>query len=343
MIQTILTPIDGSKHAQTALDLSTDLAVKTDAQLVLLHVSDLGANVPKKMYEFASRELEEAEESGRDTGIQAHQSRRAQVLEYMGHMLLRDAREHAENKGVGRTETVIDFGDAGKQIVNYANNKSADLIIMGSRGLSKLKGLLLGSVSNKVFHLAPCSCVVVRRSDTQSTLEGIKKILVPTDGSEQADKAVDLASDIAVKYGSELALMYVTSRGPSLESLRSSIDMDQLSESTRNELDPSLHPVAEHVSSIVVPPIVSKDASKEIAEQVLERGRQTAEAKGVRSPELILKDGDPAHQIVGAAKRSQADMIAMGSRGLGDVEGLLIGSVSYKVGHAVPCSCMIVR
>jgi nucleotide-binding universal stress UspA family protein len=233
MIRTIVTPIDGSMHAQMAVDLSTDLAARYDAQMILLHVADGDGNVPEELYGAASRELEEAESSGRETGVHPHQSRHLRVLEYMGHTLLRNAKEQAEGKGVRHVETVIDFGDAGLRILHYAKQRSADLIVMGSRGFGKLKGLVLGSVSHKVFHLAPCSCVTMRRRDPQSALEGIKNILVPTDGSDQAGKAVDLASDIAGKYGAKLALVYVMWRGPSLENLRASIDLDQLSESAR--------------------------------------------------------------------------------------------------------------
>lgn len=343
MIRTIVTPIDGSTHAQTALDLSIDLAAKYDAEMILLHVGVRDGNVSEELYDAASRELEEAERGGRETEVHPHQSRHVQILEYMGHMLLRKAHEQAERKGVRRAETVIDFGDAGERILHHAKLRSADLIVMGSRGLGELKGLFLGSVSHKVFHLAPCSCVTVHRRDAQPAFEGIKAILVPTDGSDQADKAVDLASDIALKYGAKLVLLYVMWRGPSLEKLRGSIDLDQLSESAREELDPAQHPIAEHVSSAFIPPVVSKDALKEIGEQVLARGRRTAEGKGVRAPNLVLLDGDPARAIVGTARREQADLIAMGSRGLGGVEGLLAGSVSYKVNHTVPCSCMIVR
>ncbi len=119
--------------------------------------------------------------------------------------------------------------------------------------------------------------------DAQPAFEGIKSILVPTDGSNQADKAVELASsDIAAKYGAKLVLLYVMWRGPSLEALRAfGRPGPQLSESARDELDPVQHPIAEHVSSTFIPPIVSKDASKEIGEQVLARGRQTAEAKAL--------------------------------------------------------------
>jgi len=183
----------------------------------------------------------------------------------------------------------------------------------------------------------------VRQGDDQAAPDGFKSILVPTDGSKQADRAVDLASDIAGKYGAKLALLYVMWRGPSLEQLRASVDAEKLSKSARDELDPALHPIAEHVSAALIPPVVSREALKEIGQQVLERGRQTAEAKGVQVPQLMLLDSDPARAVVNTANREKTDLIVMGSRGLGGIGGLLAGSVSYKVIHSARCSCMAVR
>ncbi|MEM7222416.1 MAG: universal stress protein [Pseudomonadota bacterium] len=343
MIRNIVTPIDGSLHAQMAIDLSTDLAARYDAALAFVHVAVRDGNVPDELYDRASAELEEAESAGRETGVHPHQSRHLRVLDYLGHMLLRKAWEQAEAKGVKKAETVIDFGDAGERILHHAKQKSADLIVMGSRGFGQLKGLLLGSVSHKVFHLAPCSCVTLHGRDGQAKLQGLKRILVPTDGSDHADRAVDLASDIAGKYGAQLILLYVMWRGPSLERLRASVDLDQLSKSTRDELDPAQHPIAEHVSSAFIPPVVAQDALKEVGAQVLERGRRSAVAKGVRDPKVLLRDGDPARAIVGIAEHEQVDMVALGSRGLGGVEGYFAGSVSYKVSQTTPCSCLVVR
>lgn len=343
MIHTIVTPIDGSAHAQMALDLSTDLAARYDAKLVLIHVAAADGGVPESLFDQASRALEEAESSGQASDIPTHESRRLRVLEYMGHWLLRQAQEQAESRGVKNAETVVGYGYASERIVQQAEQSAADLIIMGSRGFGKLKGFFLGSVSNKVVQLAPCSCVTVHQAEGEPALKGIGSILVPTDGSEHADKAVGLASEIASKYGAKLKLLYVTWRGPSLEDLRASADPSELSESTRDQLDPAKHPVAEHVSSAIVPPVVSKEALTEIGEHILERGRQIAVAKGVRDIELDLRDGDPARVILAVAKHEPVDMIAMGNRGLSGAEGFLAGSVSNRVNQSAPCSCLIVR
>ena len=162
MIQTILTPIDGSMHAQAALELSIDLATKYDSQLVLLHVGIRYGYVSEELYDKASREFEKAESSNQETGVDAHQSRRLRILEYMGRMLLRNAYEQAKDKGVRCVETVIDFGEAAECILHHAKQKHVDLIAMGSRGLGGVEGLLTGSVSYKVSHTVPCSCMIIR-------------------------------------------------------------------------------------------------------------------------------------------------------------------------------------
>lgn len=338
MIRKILIPIDGSMHAQTALDLGADLAGHYGAQLILLHVVTHDDNTPEDVYDSAARELQAADERAAKPLIP-----RSKVLEHIGNSLLHEARQHARNKGADHVETIIDHGDAGKRILHHANNDDVDLIVMGSRGYGTLKGLVLGSVSHKVFHLAPCSCVTVHQGKGEPVYDGVHRILVPTDGSAHADRAVDIASDIAAQCGAALTFVYVTWRGPSLEQFRDSIDMNALSDSARDELDPTKHPVAEHVSAALVPPVISKSALKEIGEQVLARAEHAARAKGVSDIDVVMIDGDPARKIVQVAKRAQADLIAVGSRGLGGAEGLLAGSVSYKVNHAAPCSCLIVR
>ena len=314
MITNILTPLDGSKHAQAALTVSADLAARYGARLQLLHVCDPSAGEP----------------GGRD-------------LEAEGAKVLKAAHEHAGASAAKDVDTILDHGDAAKRILHHATERGVDLIVMGSRGLGGIARLALGSVSHKVFHLSPCSCIMIHQEGELAWDGGPKQILVPTDGSEAADRAVDFASDLANRYGADLVLLYVMWRGPSLEQLRGTVAIDKLSKAARDELDPTLHPIAEHVSANFIPPVVSRDALREIADQVLQRGGEMAKSKGVAQPKSIVLDTDPALGIVNTAKREGADLIVMGSRGLSGIEGVLAGSVSYKVLHSAPVSCTLVR
>jgi nucleotide-binding universal stress UspA family protein len=150
MVKSILVPTDGSEHADKAIAFAADIAQKYDARVSLLHVmSDLGSGrVPEELRGLAR--LEHVEITERDI----RQSAANELL----HRAERRAREH----GAARVERVIEHGDPTRRILDCARAREADLIVMGSRGLGDLKGLLLGSVSHKVGHLAKCTCVTVR-------------------------------------------------------------------------------------------------------------------------------------------------------------------------------------
>ena len=75
--------------------------------------------------------------------------------------VLAPAKERLSKAGIKAIRLAIESGDPAQAIVRFAEVKKADFIVMGSRGLSDLGGLVYGSVSHKVGHLAPCTCVTV--------------------------------------------------------------------------------------------------------------------------------------------------------------------------------------
>jgi nucleotide-binding universal stress UspA family protein len=75
----------------------------------------------------------------------------------------------------------------------------------------------------------------------------------------------------------------------------------------------------------------------------LEEAEKRARSKGLTEVKTIAKTGPVARTIVDVAKRREADVIIMGSRGLGTVEGILLGSVSHKVVSLADCNVMTVR
>ena len=85
-----------------------------------------------------------------------------QVLQFLADKILDEAKQVAQDKGVKDIVTTIVDGDPAEQILHHAETEGTNLIVMGSRGLGDLKGLLMGSVSHKVSQLSPCSCVTVK-------------------------------------------------------------------------------------------------------------------------------------------------------------------------------------
>lgn len=174
MIKTILVPVDGSEHAGKAVEIAGDLAGKYDASITLLHVT-LHGEAPANLRRMAEIEhLVEAPEisspaalnipAGTASALRENEERREShaVFEALGNGILRRAEQVGRDHGATRIKKLLVEGDPTDQIIKHAEQEDADLIVMGSRGLSEIKGLLMGSVSHKVASLARCTCITVK-------------------------------------------------------------------------------------------------------------------------------------------------------------------------------------
>lgn len=173
MFKRILCPMDGSEHSLKALTLATDLASRYEAKLVLAHVTTRQA-LPEELMHYARIEgivPESREEIDRLQGLGGHLEYRmgdadavamARVSAEVGEQILGRAKRKAEAAGLEKIETVLLDGDAGPQILRCIDERDVDCVVMGSRGLSDLKSLFMGSVSHKVANHAACTCIAVK-------------------------------------------------------------------------------------------------------------------------------------------------------------------------------------
>lgn len=145
----ILAAIDGSASSDTALDFAADLAVKCEADLILLTVAADVAPVFNVEFEAYARS-------------EHFQARASEIALTAAETVLAGARLHAQARGVTRISTEATLGDPAHQIIAVAEDRQADLLVLGSRGHGRLAGLLLGSVTQKVISHATCPVVVVR-------------------------------------------------------------------------------------------------------------------------------------------------------------------------------------
>ena len=81
----------------------------------------------------------------------------------------------------------------------------------------------------------------------------------------------------------------------------------------------------------------------EYTEKVIQDAKDAARKAGLTKVKSEVKTGQPARAIVDFAKRGKFDAIVMGSRGLGDIEGFLLGSVSHKVASLSQCTVITVK
>lgn len=145
-----------------------------------------------------------------------------------------------------------------------------------------------------------------------------KTILVAVDGSDHALKAVDIAADLAQKYDAQLLVLSVYKHLSALETTHSLVR----AEKELGSAEATLHDIA-------------KDTVKTAKEHAKERGAQKVES--------FTKEGRPARTIVAFAKEKGADAIIMGNRGLGDITGFMLGSVSHKVSALAECTVITVK
>jgi len=142
----ILAPIDGSKHSRKSLEFACKFACMYGAKLIVLHVLHESPGSDTLTLGSASVTIE-ASQDDLDTAAAG---------------LFEAAREVAEAAGCTDVATVAMGGHPAQKILQYASKHEVDIIVTGSRGLSDLKGLLLGSVSHRINNLADCTCITVR-------------------------------------------------------------------------------------------------------------------------------------------------------------------------------------
>jgi nucleotide-binding universal stress UspA family protein len=131
LISKILVPVDGSDNSLRALDQALFLAKSTGASITAMHVIES----PPTVYVESQKLLNEL--------LANYRKESAKILD--------KCKEIAQKQGL-KIETVLAEGDAASNINGYADKESFDLIVIGSRGLGKLKSAILGSTSNKVLH-----------------------------------------------------------------------------------------------------------------------------------------------------------------------------------------------
>lgn len=146
----------------------------------------------------------------------------------------------------------------------------------------------------------------------------INGILVATDASPAAGNAVDLGADLAARYDAALNLLYVARDMQLPAELRSMVEVEKI-------LGPR------------------KEVLELVAQRILSQAEKRAELKGAKRIHTAVAEGDPATQIINHGQARGVDLIIMGTRGLGQVKSMLVGSVSRKVMNSTNINCLVVR
>lgn len=295
----IVCAVDGSEHSQWGIQALEALASREPEQVVLLHVID----------KPAIQAL---------TGKNPIGERRAlAAMEQAGGIVLRDAVRSA-HVALGQAttaprstiQTILAHGRLAKTIAREARRVKADLIIMGSRGLSDIQGFLLGSISRQVASMAPCSLWVVK----QPTHKLLHVTLAVDDSKPSRAAAKFLRSYLLPETATVTILSSVES--PVTDFAARYLSESQLAELTK----PVMELAAAFVNSI-------RNAF-------------------IKDGFLVVTKVQMDHVIDTIVKHVEAnrdELLVIGSRDLTKSERLYLGSVSESLLRHAPCSVLIVR
>ena len=295
----ILCAVDGSGHSQWGIQALEAFAGQKPDQVVLLHIIDqpsLQAAMNKNPV-ARKRALAAMEKAGTTL---LHDAARAARL----------ALGQAATRPRTKFQTILAHGPIAQTISRTARRLEADLILMGSRGLSDIQGFLLGSVSRQVAATAPCPLLVVKQP-----LTALLRVAIAVDDSKPSRAAARFLRSRILPESSMVTIL------TSMESPVTDFAARYLSESQLAELK---RPVMERATRLV-------------------NGLRDEFIKDGFSVVTQVQMDHVIDTIVKHVEASHDQLLVIGSRELTKSERLYLGSVSESLLRHAPCSVLIVR
>ena len=282
--------VDGSEHAMAATQLVSDLPLPRHSRITILGV------VPP--------------------GQSRYESKLRAALMQAEKMLGRKAVE---------TESVLLYGHAAKQLIEYGSEHRPDLMVIGAKGLYATLKILLGGLAQQVVEQAHWPVLV-----TRTPYRGLRRVLLAADGSQNCRLTAEYLAQFPLPPHAEIQVVHAQ---PVLAETETLVH--------------SMGPIAYLAPSMPLPPARPAashqlELQKQKARTILAETRQILEVAGHKSKGIIL-EGDPASQILAYSELRGIDLIVAGSRGLSAIEGWWWGSVSRKLVHYAHSSVLFVR
>ncbi|MFN0249630.1 MAG: universal stress protein [Kofleriaceae bacterium] len=280
----ILCPTDFSEGSQQAVRVATRLAIEANADLVLFHswfIPPQAYSMEAPFLPYVVQDVVDDAQRGLDSAVS-------------------DAIAAGAKTATGQLVTGVPWNE----IVSILEKQAFDLCVIGTHGRTGLSRLLLGSVAEKVIRHSPCAVLAVR---PDSNVGAFKHVLVPTDFSESATHALDLARKVVAPDGAitllhvlELPLKYSGEIGADFAH-----DLDKKAAA-------ALEVCAERVKNV----------------------RITTRSRIGYAGAQTLSAIDHDHSI---------DLVVMGSHGRTGIKRALLGSVAEKVVRHAHCPVLVTR
>jgi nucleotide-binding universal stress UspA family protein len=296
-IPKILLPVDGSEHSKRAVHFTGYLgaSIGKDLRGISLLRVITGSYLSRHLayIDFRADVLKESDTFKRIK--EEHIEKNIKPLLDETEKILRDIGVEAE------IEKLIRDGDAANEIVTVANEGNFSTIIMASRGLSEIKGFLMGSVTNKVVHAATRQTVyIVGNRILRDKACPVPKILIPVDGSSYSMKGVEHAACLVSELKDSLSKIIL------LRVINLALYMERLKEG----IDP-------------------EEEARKILDEAKTLILQTGASEGVIATKV--RTGNPSEEILKEADEEDYNLIIMGRKGRTAFKDLILGGVSTTV------------
>lgn len=274
MFDRILFPTDGSDGARAARGAVLDIADRHGATLHVLHVADTTV--------LSSTRIET---DVRDEFVR------------QGEQFVAAVEDAAESRGLS-TRTDVLQGGVPETIVDYAETYEADLVAMPTHGRTGVERLVLGSVTERVLRTSGVPVLTLNPSATAQRYP-YESVLVPTDGSDTAERALELGVDLASEYGASVHLLSV-------------VDVASLGVDVHSE--------------------IQVDVLEDRAESFVDDARTYAEANSESAIEASTDHGTSVHRAINSyVADHDVDVVVLGTHGRAGIDRWLLGSVAEKV------------
>jgi len=295
-LRRILVATDFSPTAELALERAMDLARAHGSELALVHV------MQPELPPLATPEM-------------------VSVPPDFEQILREACEEGLENaiRRVGEADLVatrhLELGRAARTLVELGDRLDADLILIGTRGNTGFKRLLLGSVAEEVVRTARKPVLTVHPGD-RAPIEPVRTLLFPTDFSPAAEQALSTASRLLARDPDARILLLHTF-----------------------QIASAIVPLGGFGGG--VPPMLVENA-RELAEKATRSAVDALRAQGLEV-EVLIERGDTAEIVTELARMRDADLVVMGTRGHSRLRQWFLGSTAERVVEHAPCPVLTVH
>ncbi|RJO62501.1 MAG: universal stress protein [Dehalococcoidia bacterium] len=275
MFDRIIVPLDGSAESEIVLPYVAAVATAFSNDVVLVSAAE------------------------QDTSEKSQQ-----IESYLKHTA-EELKSNIKKQPALNITTSLLKGKPADEILKYAAQKKADLIIIAGHGASGGNSKLMGNIATKILSASNRPVLLVKTKDIRGTAPSglIKRILVPLDGSEMSEGALKTIEPMAAALGAEIVLFQA------VEPVRYVPGFETM------------------VPNVVLP---SDDEIKRSASNYLNGVEKPLKQRGIRTSSVIIADA-PAEAIIDYADSGNIDMIAMTTHGFSGIKRWVFGSTTEKV------------